>query len=187
MEEVKNAFDLNSIIAPSFTILGGILGAIGTYFINSKIESKKHKYDNLKIKLSKLEDIYYRYEKWEVSYINFFDTYLKGFQMGYLKKDMDNIREKLDEEKYLTTPKNDLSENIKKLNAIINIYTPELIDIYSQVELSKDTISNRIVNLSDESNDAVILEKLCSAFYENSNNFKRSLRSLSSELLKTIP
>lgn len=181
MEETKTAFDWASIVAPLFTLLGIFVGSLSTYIINSKVEDKKHKYDNLKIKLSKLEDIYYRYEKWEVSFISYFDIYLKGIKEGFSKEELAQFNR----EKDTDASNNDLSENIKKLNAVINIYTPELIDDYSKVELSRDAIGNRIMKLSNE--DTVILEELCSAFFRYSNDFKKSLRNLSNNLLETTP
>jgi hypothetical protein len=159
--------EVNSFIAPTFTLAGVFLG----FYLNSKNEEKKHKREELKLKREKLEQLYFYYLKWEN---NFSLVYLQHafFYNGSIShKELAEKSEEHDK---------DVPDMYKKLQTIMNLYFSELLTEYNKIDKERGNVVKFFNKKGTYSlPDFISAQK---SFEKASNIFKQAIVQKSKEI-----
>jgi len=170
--------ELLPIIASSITAIATLLGVfIASYFNqkNNKTALEKNlEQEKIKIKLSKIEEIYDHFYNWE--------TYITQKQASHLIYYSGRITEKqfLDSQK--TNDSKSAGNSFRKIQSLSDIYFPDASSAFKDVLIYRDAMSKCYFGKQQTQKSCDDLTLAYNAFEKEANKFKDTLALLAKNL-----
>lgn len=163
--------ELLPIIASSITAVATLLGVfIASYFNqknNKAVMEKNLKQEKLKIKLSKIEDIYDHFYTWESSITNIqmvdFAYYTGVFSHKQFYEELGKNDDK------------DSGNSFRKIQSLSDIYFPDVSLAFKDVLVSRDILSKQFFGKQQTKEACDNLTKSYQAFENEADKFKSTL------------